>query len=301
MQCCYRRPLEQSALNNNPKQQQHAYKSLIMMISSTNRFSFRHCHRDGLPLRHNLSCSKTGCYHARFSSRDIASKPIDMAHRKQRLMPCRSLLDDSASFLPVGGALLLLGGVGYLVYLYSQIEYITAAMIARHVPPQASVIQIGGGTKELFYYPKTIEKVTVVGENVNKGLMEQGGIQAGCPTICKSTSPADMRFAPTNSIDALICIRAFGQLGSLTGEGFLLEAARVLKPGGKIVFIEQVSSGIISGLSTKEKMFEQVAYDQFLEKVYPHVAGIAIKNKDWVQPSAGASPRATRGGVNKGF
>jgi hypothetical protein len=214
----------------------------------------------------------------------------------------------SSLLLPAGGVLLL-GGVGYLVYLYSQIEYITAAMMSRHVPAKASAIQVGGGTKELFYYPKSTEKVVVCGENVNKGLMEQGGIQAGTPTICKDTSPSDLRFAATGSVDSVVCIRSFSQLGQLTADGFLVETARVLKPGSKLIFVEQASSGILTALSTKSKMYEQVEYDQFLEGLYPHVAGVAIKSKDWNPPSpavksgAKQNPENSRGsspGV-KGF
>jgi hypothetical protein len=33
----------------------------------------------------------------------------------------------------------------------------------------ATVIQLGGGTRELYYYPKNTMTVIIVGENVNKG------------------------------------------------------------------------------------------------------------------------------------
>jgi hypothetical protein len=33
----------------------------------------------------------------------------------------------------------------------------------------ATVIQLGGGTRELYYYPKNTMTVINVGENVNKG------------------------------------------------------------------------------------------------------------------------------------
>lgn len=267
-----------------------------------------------------LHCRSTLSLHRGSSSRGRRPLPLStqLSHARMRLVKnyksyqtCKSLLDDisiTSLLLPAGGVLLL-GGVGYLVYLYSQIEYITAAMLSRHVPAQSSVIQVGGGTKELFYYPKSTEKVVVVGENVNKGLMEQGGVQAGTPTICKDTNPSEMRFAGTSTVDTVVCIRAFSQLGSLTGQGFLMEAARVLKPGSKLIFVEQASSGILSALSTKSKQFEQVEYDQFLEGLYPHVAGVAIKSKDWNPPStpsasksgAKQGPADNKGGNNKGF
>jgi hypothetical protein len=51
----------------------------------------------------------------------------------------------------------------FKAYTYSQLEYITAAMLTRHVPRAEplgpTVVQVGGGTKELFYYPSNTSKV----------------------------------------------------------------------------------------------------------------------------------------------
>ena len=58
--------------------------------------------------------------------------------------------------------LLLNSLAGWFFYLYSQLEYITAAMLTRHVPRDgngATVIQIGGGTKDIFYYPRNTLQV----------------------------------------------------------------------------------------------------------------------------------------------
>ena len=35
--------------------------------------------------------------------------------------------------------------------------------------PGPVVLQLGGGTRELYYYPKNTLQVTVVGDNVNLG------------------------------------------------------------------------------------------------------------------------------------
>jgi hypothetical protein len=49
-------------------------------------------------------------------------------------------------------------------------------MLSNHVPRAdasggggARVIQVGGGTRELYYYPRDVVQVTAVGECVNKG------------------------------------------------------------------------------------------------------------------------------------
>lgn len=44
---------------------------------------------------------------------------------------------------------------GLRFWAYSQIEYITAAMLARHIKAGgARVLQLGGSTRDLYYYPK---------------------------------------------------------------------------------------------------------------------------------------------------
>lgn len=67
-------------------------------------------------------------------------------------------------------------------YLYSQLEVITAKMLGKYVPrggTGARVIQLGGGTRELYYYPKDVVLVTNVGEKVNKGAREKGSVEEG--------------------------------------------------------------------------------------------------------------------------
>jgi hypothetical protein len=52
--------------------------------------------------------------------------------------------------------------------MYSQLEVITARMLGGFVPKAGgTVVQLGGGTRELYYYPMTVRQVTVVGEDVN--------------------------------------------------------------------------------------------------------------------------------------
>jgi hypothetical protein len=64
-------------------------------------------------------------------------------------------------------------GAALRFYNYSQLEVITAKMLGKFVPSGgntgARVIQLGGGTRELYYYPKDVVLVTNVGDKVNKG------------------------------------------------------------------------------------------------------------------------------------
>ena len=142
------------------------------------------------------------------------------------------LLGSSSMFgdLPLpalGAAAVIVPSVGlaaWFFYLYSQLEYITASMLTRHVPRGgngATVIQVGGSTKDLFYYPKNTLQVSVVGEDVNKGLMEQAGMQAAVPTVAKVQSPSDLGFAANNSVDAVVLLRKGSDMGSARLSKFL--------------------------------------------------------------------------------
>ena len=46
------------------------------------------------------------------------------------------------------------------------------------VPGGARIIQIGGGARELYYYPKDSVLVTMLGENLKKGVRSDS---AACP------------------------------------------------------------------------------------------------------------------------
>lgn len=56
-------------------------------------------------------------------------------------------------------------GVGLFVFglrtfCYSQLTYVTAAMLANSLPKtDLRIVQIGGGIKELYYYPSTTVQV----------------------------------------------------------------------------------------------------------------------------------------------
>ena len=77
----------------------------------------------------------------------------------------------------------------YLFYLYSQLEYVTAAMLTRHVPREgsgANVIQVGGGTKELFYYPKNTLQVTA---GTSRSGLQDPGLACSSPIPGRLSAP----------------------------------------------------------------------------------------------------------------
>ncbi|GLC40848.1 hypothetical protein PLESTB_000016200 [Pleodorina starrii] len=209
-------------------------------------------------------------------------------------------LGAAAAALPV----LAVGGVAAWKFtLYGQLEYITASMLTNYVPkgqPGPRVIQLQGGTRELYYYPKSTVQVTVVGENVNKGLMEQAGLQAAVPTVAKPQSPANLGFAADGSVDAVVSLGALAGMSEAQRGAFTAEALRVLKPGCPVVFVERIRGGLpirflgsssstlaesyLQGWQERKDAFELVQWDVALEGQDPHAVGIAVKAQEYRAP-----------------
>ncbi|GFR49352.1 hypothetical protein Agub_g11376, partial [Astrephomene gubernaculifera] len=226
-------------------------------------------------------------------------------------------LADGSSLLQAGAAVALAASGGVAAWkfaTYGQLEYITAAMLTNHVPkgdPGPRVIQIQGGSRELYYYPKSTVQVTVVGEQLNKGLLEQAGLQAAVPTLARPQSPANLGFAADCSVDAVVALP--GGLAGLSGAqraAFTGEALRVLKPGCPLVFVERIPGGLpirflgtsgktleesfLQGLKQRTEAFELVQWDVALEGQDPHALGVAIKAANYRVPVQASSKRAEK-------
>ncbi|KXZ56099.1 hypothetical protein GPECTOR_2g981 [Gonium pectorale] len=218
-----------------------------------------------------------------------------------------STLTAAAAAVP----LLAAGGVAAWKFAnYGQLEYITASMLSNYVPKgDPRVIQLQGGTRELYYYPKSTVQVTVVGEGVNKGLLEQAGMQAAVPTVARQQSPANLGFAADGSVDALVSLGALAGMSDAQRAAFAAEALRVLKPGCPIVFIERVPGGLplrfigsssrtlapsyLEGWKARMDAFELVQWDVALEGADPHAVGVAVKAAAY-RPQAPGSSRAEK-------
>eukprot|EP00798_Chlamydomonas_sp_ICE-L_P009153 gene9153-16278_t len=172
-------------------------------------------------------------------------------------------------------------------------------MLTRYVPKEGRgpvVIQCGGGTRELYYYPKNTIQVTVVGDKVNPSLYEQAGMQAAIPTTAKKQSAASLSFASDGSADAIIALGTMGSVGSFFIGDFLDEALRVLKPGCPLIFVEKVYEGgsplrpligqsgggsisttLLDGMKERTKQWEFVQWDIALEGQDPHAVGVAVR------------------------
>jgi hypothetical protein len=65
-------------------------------------------------------------------------------------------------------------------------------------------------------------QVVVVGEDINRGLIEQGGMQAAVPTTALVQSPTSMRFAMNGSVDAVVALGTLTKLSGPDAQKFLM-------------------------------------------------------------------------------
>ena len=137
---------------------------------------------------------------------------------------------------------------------YSQLEVVRTAMLSRHVKNGgAKVLQLGGTTRDLYYYPPKTLAVTVNDPNLNIGLFEQAGMTVGIPTRATKLSLADaLAGTATGSLDAVVSFNQFGDVSDARVlRGLVVEVARVLKAGGTFVFYERRRDGGVAQVGVR--------------------------------------------------
>jgi len=211
-------------------------------------------------------------------------------------MACRAFELSELPFDPTVAALAALVPVGGLLawkgFLYSQLEYVKASLLSNWVPKGGSVVlQSGTTSKDLYYLPSDTILSIFVGKDLNKGLLDQAGVQAGVPVKVVEARPEQLGFQPSNSVDAVIGYYTLGK----GGRGYLQEVSRVLKPGCPFIFIERVKApGVQAVLQTaltgKQTMKELSDLEELFEAVDmfddvtcdiatpsdPHAVGVAM-------------------------
>lgn len=121
-------------------------------------------------------------------------------------------------------------------------------MLSRHVKSGgAKVLQLGGSTRDIFYYPKGTIQVTAAAPDLKIGLWEQAGMQSGVPVReLKVDAASALSSTAGAAYDSVV---AFDQLASIPNlKAFMGEVWRVLKPGGTFVFIQRVQGSPVAAL-----------------------------------------------------
>eukprot|EP00271_Cylindrocystis_brebissonii_P010970 TRINITY_DN27547_c0_g1_i1.p1 TRINITY_DN27547_c0_g1~~TRINITY_DN27547_c0_g1_i1.p1 ORF type:complete len:342 (+),score=51.26 TRINITY_DN27547_c0_g1_i1:44-1027(+) len=202
---------------------------------------------------------------------------------------------------------LLAAFVAVRAVVYFRAQYITAAMLGRHVPRGgARVLDLNlGGGKNLYYVPKdVIQVVGVRPQGKNPLMLENVALQAGVPVDVRTCGPEKLDI-PSNSMDAVISVHGLSPLSGRMLTAVVAEASRVLKPGKPLVFVEAAvadaswlracqlawwklvaalgrgspfqGADVVEALKAS-KCFDVVDFERVLEFQDPHVVGVAILN-----------------------
>ena len=201
---------------------------------------------------------------------------------------------------PAGGgispAVLLLSVLGGFALaktaVYWRVQFITAAMIAKHVPPGAKrVLEYGVGQgRNLYYYPKGTGMVVGVDPDAKEDLLIQVSVAAGVPFVSRTQPLEANNGQPDGTLDAVVTTGALRR--SADPEAIVREAGRALKPGAPLVFVEDMSfgkQGVLEAL-TSSTLFEPPQYDDGWATLplSPVAIGVAVRKGAEAPPAGGA-------------
>ena len=210
------------------------------------------------------------------------------------------LVDDTGSVmdaLPVIGFGSIALALGLLkVMAYSQLEVVRTAMLSRHVKQgNAKVLQLGGTTRDMYYYPTGTVKITVNDLGINKGLFQQAGMTVGIPVEATSLDIMEcLSKTPTGSLDSIVSFEQFGNITSASElSAILSEIGRVLKPGGTFIFYQRLANGGFAQLGSRsagsslnvgdiisssvDTLWDFCEYDVAAQGLDAHDVGVAVR------------------------
>ncbi|PRW60904.1 methyltransferase type 11 [Chlorella sorokiniana] len=165
-------------------------------------------------------------------------------------------------------------------------------MLARHVKQGgARVLQLGGSTRDIFYYPADTIQVTVGGPDVSPGLWEQAGMQAKVPVQAVKAEPQKVLSSQAGSTaDSIVLLNQLQEWADM--QQLLSQVYRVLKPGATLVFVQRLRGGPLQPLlggsagAVDPTLIDQiqdyagwdfVQVDAALQSSDLHAVGVAVK------------------------
>ncbi|KAL7462768.1 hypothetical protein ACHAXS_003144 [Conticribra weissflogii] len=215
---------------------------------------------------------------------------------------------------------------------YLRTEWVSAALCTNQTPRAADVcLQLGSEDGRVVnFVPRTIrEIITSSAEGKGEGLtvscersLKQMAERRNSAKVTISNQPADdLTDTPSATVDVVISLQAAERMheNGLDWKRSIREAGRVLKPGGRLLFVESTEiagesfleyvmslSGVagmgeelepsgddpenpdekdmydVDGSASEKQppIFEEVGFDDVDMVLQPHVAGVAIKALD---------------------
>ena len=217
--------------------------------------------------------------------------------------------------------------MGLDLVTYLRTEWVSAALCTNQTPRTADVcLQLGTQDgRAVLFVPKTIREFVTssteadgtLSPTIKRQLKQQAERRSSAVIKDLDQRADDLKLLDDESVDVVISLQAAAVMleNGLDWKRSVREAARVLKPGGRLLFVEQTELNgesyleYIMNLSSltndqvsdndeedsdeededsdeedeEEEMipiFEDVGYDDVDLVITPHVAGVALKSMD---------------------
>lgn len=194
---------------------------------------------------------------------------------------------------------------------YLRTEWVAAALLTNQIPRSFdSCLQLGTEDGRVVQFvPRTMRKLVTssaessgeISVQARRMLTQQNDRRkAGLQLDIIDQKCDDLSKVEDESMDCVVSILAAQKMvdNGIDWQKSLIEATRVLKPGGRLLFVEQTTIegfnylDVVNGLTyvrkgeegegeeVREKVFEEVGFDPIDLTLVPHVAGIAFKAED---------------------
>lgn len=206
--------------------------------------------------------------------------------------------------------------MGLDLVTYLRTEFVSAALVSNQIPRVADVcLEIGTADgRAASFIPKTLRELRTSSAeldgklliSVKRQLKQQQERRGSGAKVIYLDQPADNLVETADeSVDVVISLQAAAVMkeNGLDWKKSIREAGRVLKPGGRFLFVEQTEldgesylgevlntpgrllpqEEAVEGTDEEDeraKMFDMLGYDEVDLVVEPHIAGVAVKSED---------------------
>mmetsp|Transcript_19099 Transcript_19099/g.22076 ORF Transcript_19099/g.22076 Transcript_19099/m.22076 type:complete len:319 (+) Transcript_19099:24-980(+) len=197
-------------------------------------------------------------------------------------------------------------------------EWISAAICTNQIPQEAaSVLQLGTeDARAVTFVPRFVEEIITSSSELDGELsiscrrqLKQQRERRGTGAVIRYTDQRsdDLTETADESVDVVLSLQAADKMreNGLDWKNSIRETARVLKPGGRLIFVEKTEiegdkylDVLASVATTKAKdtesddkgddddkdeiypTFELIGYDDVDLVIEPHVAGVVVKTEN---------------------